>query len=80
MPFFASVFTQDRNDTCEFTRRKIPADNSLNIHTVNSWNWLIHHATFFTGTSGFTCAMGFSPFMARMRFLTAVVAWRTTLS
>jgi hypothetical protein len=31
-------------------------------------------------TSGFTCAMGFSPFIARMRFFTAQVAWRTTLS
>src|SRR5882724_5549012 len=30
--------------------------------------------TFFTGTSGFTCAMGFSPFIARMRFFTAQVA------
>src|SRR5580693_2172073 len=38
------------------------------------------YTTFLTGTSGLTWAMGFSPFMARIRFLTLVVAWRTTLS
>jgi hypothetical protein len=42
--------------------------------------FLLNQTTFFTGTSGFTCAMGFSPFIAKMRFFTAQVACRTTLS
>jgi hypothetical protein len=42
--------------------------------------FISNQITFFTGTSGLTWAMGFSPFIARMRFFTAVVAWRTTLS
>ncbi len=36
--------------------------------------------TFVTGTSGLIWASGFSPFIARIRFFTAAVAWRTTLS
>ena len=36
--------------------------------------------TFLIATSGFTCASGFSPCIALIRFVTAAIACRCTLS